>query len=1061
MCATIGDVNLPKSSGPGSGGTGGIWSEGSELPSLPAPTLLEGPPSVEPAPSIPIWCSGANGQVLDAAQENGCLSKACPVGQRPKSLVPSECEDIAGPAWTCPPGFVVSGSSCAPDPADCTSAWGGVLPGTNVFFVSASSLIGGDGSQDKPFQTIGEAISAIPSSGGTIAIGAGTYSGGITLDKPISLVGACASQVILKGDGTSATVVLASSGSSVTRVSVTGGVVGVRGEGKISSSIDRAWIHDNSTAGVHIVSGANVSLSRSFIANTLANSTGGLGNGILVEGATLLVQDVRLSFNRHSGLYATTGSSITGSGLWIDSTQFQDSNGDFGFGIFFADKVNFALENLRISGNRGHGVHLEGGPSGNGSNWWIDGTLSAKDKTGGVGLTLLTAKLQVDGLRLSGNLTHSVWLTNPDTTATLRNVSIEGTGPQASDQQEGQGILLEGAGVTLDLTAAHVVGSHAAGVQLAGTGAIGKMKGVLIEKTEPKQSDLSSGRGLNVLQGATLQIPTNGVVQIAGSFTQGFWLSGVGTTWIGGSIRVQNTQSSKQDGKDGQGGVIEDGAQMGSASLEVSGSQSNGIFVSGAGTKVVTSVLSAKLTTTRSSDNTQGGGILVADGAQVQARISAIGSVAYGVQVDGKTTRLDAVPGSNSPAMLIGFTAARPTDETGGIGLQISGGGTVISGPIRIQNSYDHGIFLYGPGCSIKAGRVLVSQTAIAADNEWGRGIGVYADATATFSDVRIEGSHDVGLFVTSPHVNIDDLTIDGGTRGIEVDGGGVLSGHRWRIQSASEVAIFVANFASTLRITDLALHSVGFGIHVKDFADVTIDRAAMVSVRGVAALVDGGDLLGNSSHLRVMNTRISDVTSVKDKDGKILIPGNVFASQARAGLQISGVTVHDWSGIGLLATSASAEVGGFWLHDGSGTGIRAVGSTVSIAGSRIQASSGVAFSASASSANLSESAFQVTQSSGGISDGFEIVDLANVNASRVVVSGMGIGILLGNGTIQANRLRVSGNAIGLGRGLGGSETWSNSAVVDNFAGNQVSVELFKPISQPSETTPLDLSTIP
>lgn len=63
----------------------------------------------------------------------------------------------------------------------------------------APEATAGDGTIDAPFGTIAEAIEALPVEGGTVALAKGDHVGGLVVDRPVSLVGACAAQTQIVG----------------------------------------------------------------------------------------------------------------------------------------------------------------------------------------------------------------------------------------------------------------------------------------------------------------------------------------------------------------------------------------------------------------------------------------------------------------------------------------------------------------------------------------------------------------------------------------------------------------------------------------------------------------------------------------------------------------------------------------------------------------------------------------------------------------------------------------------------------------------------------------------
>jgi len=77
--------------------------------------------------------------------------------------------------------------------------WGAEeVSGDIVYAWADDPQAGGSGSQSSPFNTLTEALDAVPD-GGTVRLGSGTYSGGLVIDKSVTIVGKCAEYVTIDG----------------------------------------------------------------------------------------------------------------------------------------------------------------------------------------------------------------------------------------------------------------------------------------------------------------------------------------------------------------------------------------------------------------------------------------------------------------------------------------------------------------------------------------------------------------------------------------------------------------------------------------------------------------------------------------------------------------------------------------------------------------------------------------------------------------------------------------------------------------------------------------------
>ncbi len=1047
-CVPAGTVTLPI-------GTGAPipWHEGDALPAVAPLTLLTGPPALPPPVTTPQWCNDGAGAVIDATGNPAlCVTATCTLGQRPNPAQPAQCQDIAGPAWTCPPGFVVDGTSCAPDPADCTDPWGGVTPGPKVVFVSASAAAGGTGSQGAPFTSLTDAVNALPA-GGTIAIGAGVYAENLSLLQPISLRGSCAKDVLLQGAAGSPTVLIAEqTGSQVSNLTVSGGRYGIRVEGAVAATIDHVYVHSAAQGGIYALDGANATVKSVFVHTTAAGDNKAAGHGIAVEGSTLTATHVRLSGNREYGLYGSDAT-LNIKGLAVDGTLAQLSDNAHGYGIYAVGTGTFSGSDVRVTANRGFGMRLEGPLGASGSNWWIDGTLASGDQTAGIGLAAFAASVKVTDLRVTNSHQHGIWVVDA-ASVSGHNVLVSGTVPQASDSTGGQGVVVEGDGSSAQFSGLYVHSSYTQGISAAGAGAVLGLDFALINATQPQSSDKSAGGGVAIVDGAKLALPASGVVTIADSFGNGLLVSNA--SWQGGTIHVQDTQVALATGQDGEGAVIASGAQVTDATLRVINSRETGISIVSSGTVVKNTVLEADLTT---PSQTSGGGILIADGAKVQGRVTALGNRDYGLTVDGKGTQLTASASSTGdPGAVIGFTQMN-ADGTGGYGIQVTGGAALKLTGARVQNSVGHGIFVYGSGSSINASQVEISATALGTSPAWGRGISISSGASATFSGLHIAGSQDVGLFVadTTTTAAIDDFTVEGGTRGAAIQNRAVVTGHRWRLQNHSEIALIAVDGGTRVTAYDLAIHSVGYGVEIANLATARLSRVAVVGAQGVGLIVDGSDASGAASSLDVFDSRVSAVTA------NAIGLGHGFVAQAGGILHIAGAQAHDWAGIGIVGSSGTLNAGGVALHTAPGSGIRALDSDVKLSGIRTQDVTGAAWSQSGGAAVASECAFLNTTPDGvGNSNGLELTSGCTATLARMLVSGMqSAGIVLVNASVTGDRVRASGNSEGLSREASPTDVWVRSLFFANSAGDIVDPGDVPPSGVPSDVTVLDGSDSP
>lgn len=260
-------------------------------------------------------CSGADTLLADGrCQPPGLpLDMACPPGETP--LPDGSCQPAGVPPSACGDGFEPDGKGgCAPvlpeepcpeglmavpgDPecreiAPCgAGTWGDIPiePGTQ--FVD-SSYPGGDsdGSQEKPWTTIGDAMTA-GKDGALIAVAEGEYMENLEASsKSFRIWGVCPSKVSLHGVSADKPAFMAStSGCEIHTLAITGPFVGVQLEPDRKVVLDRLWIHDTAQPGVLAFPNSHLLVTDALVERTIESGIQSRGGTVEVD--RCLVRDV-------------------------------------------------------------------------------------------------------------------------------------------------------------------------------------------------------------------------------------------------------------------------------------------------------------------------------------------------------------------------------------------------------------------------------------------------------------------------------------------------------------------------------------------------------------------------------------------------------------------------------------------------------------------------------------------------------------------------------------------------------------------------------------------------
>jgi hypothetical protein len=333
-------------------------------------------------------------------------SQACPPNARP-SLGSTDCVAVG---WsTCPQGFraAASGWGCdSPLPAsscigatrealgestcrplgDCTAAF---PPAGASLFVDDD--FSGSHLDATHFNSIGAALAAAPG-GATIAVFPGRYVDALTPARSVTVVGACAEQVIV--DGSSLTdpglSVPAPITVTLSGVTLSGHAYGLAATGGAQVTVSGVQVTKARMAGVYL-SQANtrMELDDSVVRDSLGPTPDASGLGAQVDpGATLVLRRTTLAHNQLVGVNLTgAGASLTLDAAIIRSTV-AGSTGELGIAIELASGSNLTMNGSLIADNGDFGVDIRGG-SAVISESVVRGTRSRPSGETGVGISVL------------------------------------------------------------------------------------------------------------------------------------------------------------------------------------------------------------------------------------------------------------------------------------------------------------------------------------------------------------------------------------------------------------------------------------------------------------------------------------------------------------------------------------------------------------------------------------------------------------------------------------------------------------------------------------------------
>lgn len=283
----------------------------------------------------------------------GCLAIGPTCGEGFRVDAPGSCAPIL-PKDMCPSGqLAVPGDATCRAVDECGAGpFGAIADEPGAKWVDAAAAEGGDGSREKPFRAVRDALLSVGRNG-LVGIAAGKYELNVDLAKSVRIQGRCSSMVELFGaEAATKDHVLQVTDSAhveVRDVALTGPYIAV-GVYDADVTLERVWIHDTGFTSIEaltygrvatvtmrdslverahqtalLVSGAQATLERSTIRETLAVTGTKTGDGALVKprvssGTTypgkLVVRRSLFQRNLRDGI-TLTGASLDADGLVI------------------------------------------------------------------------------------------------------------------------------------------------------------------------------------------------------------------------------------------------------------------------------------------------------------------------------------------------------------------------------------------------------------------------------------------------------------------------------------------------------------------------------------------------------------------------------------------------------------------------------------------------------------------------------------------------------------------------------------------------------------------------
>lgn len=471
----------------------------------------------------------------------------------------------------CPDGSAaLPGGACtATAAADCP---GGVYPepgpegpGDPVVHVRAGAVSGApDGSPQRPFTTIAEALARLGSRG-HVLLGGGTYRERVRITRgDIELVGLCAAQVTIEGPGdavpTNPTLAVAGANARVTLRGVT-----VRGTGAgihvhLGATLRATGVVVADSTDVGVVAyerGTVLELTSSVVRRIASGPTGVRGRGLdAYGGATLRATGVVVDGATSSGVYVHgAGSTIELASVVVRGTRALAS-GDEGIGALALLGGALRARAVVIEDNLKAGVAAnDPGTTVDIASSIVRGTSSNRATTLGHGLSAgRGAALRVRDVLVENNTEGGIVVAGPGTTADLASTVARDTRMSRPDVG-GQGLLVRG-GAAVQATGLVLAGNRQVGALVAEPGTTVELSRSVL-RDSLADAEMRMGYGLLVMGGAALR--ASGVA-FDGNVMLGVVARDPGTTLDLAGCAIRGTRTGRLGafgrGLEAQGGAV-------------------------------------------------------------------------------------------------------------------------------------------------------------------------------------------------------------------------------------------------------------------------------------------------------------------------------------------------------------------------------------------------------------------------------------------------------------------------------------------------------------------------
>lgn len=859
-----------------------------------------------------------------------------------------------GDVLPCPEGWVEGGGGlyCEPSYADCPAGSVPVLGGAcaqmvsdedcpdapypappdeagDVFYVNATSGCVDDcGSLEAPFPSIQAAVDAAPT-GGWVLVGPGSYAEGLSIDKPVHVVGLCAAEVTLTGK----TLVLSSEGTKVLeagisvvdseKVHVSGLRLAPWAAGiavvNASADLDHLEIDGVKGVGIYVDAASTVEIVDTWI-HDVAFGSGllGKGSGLIVHGGSdVMVQSSLIDTARWSGMAADgAGTQLMASDTVVRSTR-SDFNGNGGYGLEMNAAAKATLQRVLLEHNRAASLIVRDTSRLTMEACAVRHTqpLESDEGIGGHGADVFGgSQILISRSVIEDSSGAGIQIYNPGTKAIVTASVIRDTAPTVSDAAGmGMGVFY---GAEATVLGSAVEGNTRYGIFAGDEGTTLTVAGSTIRDNHAGGSS-NYGHGISVFGGADASV-------IRSVFTRNTL---VGLTVANPSSHLEVLESVVRDTEQdpfGSGGWAINSYDLAASTIIdclIEGATGIGVVAYDSGT--VVEVEGSVIRATRQLPGAAPAqGVLVSTGAAMTLDMCLVeGNMGANV--------LAFEPGSQ---MSVVDTIVRDSfagvDGLGGWGLYVAKDANATVTGALFEGNQGLGIGIFGEGNQLVVADSVVRDTKPNPEGAEGRGIQIEGGINAQITSSVIAGNRGVGLTIMEPGAEvfvgdsvIRDTTADdlgSGGVGCQFGNGAQVEMSRSQVQGSHELGVLIDGPATEVHILGCVVEDTAANTDGIHGAGISAQNRATASVQGSLVRESADFGIGNPQGgvLDVRGTLVRNGTQGEGEDSR---PGLVVDGGADCEVTFSLFERNVTAGLLLFGAGSSVVVSSCAILDTAG----------------------------------------------------------------------------------------------------------------------------------------------